>query len=144
MNASPSIHASAILINERVLLVRGPSGSGKSTLVLQLLEQARQRADIFTALISDDRVFLTRHGHHLIAGAPEPLKGLIEARGLGLLQIPFEAAGVVGAVLEFDGDAARYPDPALNIEIEGLALPLVRLKPHSRFGLSQAQKALNP
>ncbi len=142
MSAPATFHASAILIGERILLVRGPSGSGKSTLLLQLLEQARQRADLFAVLVCDDRVAVARHGAHLVARAPEPLKGLIEARGLGLLTTSFEAAGVVGAVLEFDQDAPRYPDALAVIELEGVVLPHIRLKPHSYFGLLQAQKCV--
>ena len=41
--ATMSIHASAVLVGARAVLIRGPSGSGKSRLALALLHAAEQR-----------------------------------------------------------------------------------------------------
>ena len=61
----------------RGLLILGPSGAGKSALALQIMALGGQ-------LVADDRVELTRQGDEVIARCPAPLRGLIEARGLGL------------------------------------------------------------
>ena len=54
MAAGETIHASAVLVEGRGVLLRGPSGSGKSSLALALLLADRER----NRLIADDRVAL--------------------------------------------------------------------------------------
>jgi serine kinase of HPr protein (carbohydrate metabolism regulator) len=54
-NQSPSIHASAVLIGARAVLIRGPAGSGKSRLALMLLSAAKQGLLPFARLVADDR-----------------------------------------------------------------------------------------
>ena len=61
------------------VLITGASGSGKSSLGLQLLA-------LGCTLISDDQTELTCRDDVLWASAPKTIKGLIEARGVGLLQ----------------------------------------------------------
>src|SRR5579872_1976133 len=58
---SSSIHASAVLVGTRAVLIRGPSGSGKSRLALELI-QAKSAAP-FARLVADDRAYLeAAHG----------------------------------------------------------------------------------
>ena len=38
---SPSVHASAVLVGDRAVLIRGPSGSGKSRLAFDLILAGR-------------------------------------------------------------------------------------------------------
>jgi HPr kinase/phosphorylase len=71
-------HASCVAINGRGLLIFGASGSGKSALALELMALGAE-------LVSDDRVILARVSDDLEASAPPPIAGLIEARGIGLL-----------------------------------------------------------
>ena len=118
MNASPSqrtfIHANALIVGETGLLLRGPSGAGKSALTLELLSLARQRGD-FASLIGDDRVSIEASGGRLIARPHPKIAGLIEARGLGILRLPYEAGGVIHAIVDLAPDAdthERLPDPA--------------------------------
>ncbi|MGA9432977.1 MAG: HPr kinase/phosphatase C-terminal domain-containing protein [Roseobacter sp.] len=72
------IHASCVDFEGRGVLILGSSGSGKSALSLQLMS-------IGAALVSDDRVELRPVNGHLIANAPATIKGLVEARGVGIL-----------------------------------------------------------
>jgi HPr kinase/phosphorylase len=72
------LHASCVAVGGRGLLILGASGSGKSGLALAMMAFG---AD----LVADDRVILTKTGNGLIAKAPERIDGLIEARGIGLL-----------------------------------------------------------
>jgi serine kinase of HPr protein (carbohydrate metabolism regulator) len=126
--ASATIHASALLLGHRGILIRGPSGSGKSRLALSLLQSADAG---FTRLVGDDRIHLeARHGRLLMrpSGA---LAGLIEVRGLGILRIPFEPVAVARAVVDLDApDATRLPDPAaMAIQIEGVTLARLPVAP---------------
>jgi serine kinase of HPr protein (carbohydrate metabolism regulator) len=125
MNQSPSIHASAVLIGPRAVLIRGPAGAGKSRLALALIEAAAQGLLPFARLVADDRAQLeAAHGRLLVrpAGA---LAGLIEVRGLGIRRLPHEPLAVVGLAVDLGrSDAERLPGPAQQqAQIEGIALP---------------------
>jgi serine kinase of HPr protein (carbohydrate metabolism regulator) len=120
------IHANALVLGEIGLLLRGPSGAGKSALTLQLIEDWRARGD-FAALVGDDRVALeARHGR-LIAYPHPSIRGMIEARGLGLLRVAYEPACVVRAVIDllaFEKSPKRYPDEGdTTTELSGVTLP---------------------
>ena len=123
-------HATAILWGARVILLRGASGSGKSRLALELLAEARRLA-LHAALVGDDRLVLEAASGRLIARAVEPLAGLIEARGLGIVDIAHEPAGVVGLVVDLVRECPeRLPDRDrgdLTTEIADVALPRLAL-----------------
>ena len=53
-----TVHASAVLVGARAVLIRGPSGAGKSRLALDLIEAARGGRLRFARLVGDDRVHL--------------------------------------------------------------------------------------
>ena len=122
---SPTIHASAVLVGARAVLIQGPSGSGKSQLALALLEAARNRTLPFARLVADDRADIEAvHGRLLVRPAPT-LAGLIEVRGLGIRRLPHEPLAVVGLLADLgQPDAERLPDPAQReAKIEGITLP---------------------
>jgi HPr kinase/phosphorylase len=124
--APPStVHASAVLVGARAVLIRGPSGSGKSRLALGLIEAGHAGRLRFARLVADDRVHLEAAGGRLLARPAATLAGLIEVRGAGLLRVPHEASAVVGFVVDLAAtDASRLPDPARRkTEIEGISLP---------------------
>jgi len=122
-----SIHASAVLVGPRAVLIRGPSGSGKSALVHALLDAARGGVIPFARLVADDRVILSVHHGRLLARAPDVLAGLAERRGAGLVRRPHEARAVIGWVIDLDApDAARMPDEAAaSVAVEGVILPRI-------------------
>ena len=83
---TPTIHASAVLVGARAVLIQGPSGSGKSSLAMSLLQAAEDGALPFARLIGDDRVHVeAAHGRLLVRPAAA-LAGQIEVRGLGIRQ----------------------------------------------------------
>jgi serine kinase of HPr protein (carbohydrate metabolism regulator) len=129
MNQSPSIHASAVLVGARAVLIQGPSGSGKSRLALALLHAAAQGLIPFARLVADDRAHLeARHGRLLVRPA-EALAGLIEIRGLGIRRVPHEPLAVVKLIVELgQSEAERLPDIApREAEIAGIALPRIEV-----------------
>lgn len=123
-------HATAVLWGARAILLRGASGSGKSRLALELLAEAR-RLGVFAALIGDDRLRLEAASGRLLARAVRELDGLIEARGLGIVTIPHESAGVVGLVVDLVRECPeRLPDRDggdLVATIAGVRLPRLPL-----------------
>jgi HPr kinase/phosphorylase len=125
MTISQTIHASAVLVGARAVLIRGPSGSGKSQLALGLIEAGRTRSLPFARLVGDDRIHLETANGRLLARAPDPLAGLIEVRGIGLMRVGHEPSAVVGMVVDLAAaDAQRLPDPAgRRTAICGVDLP---------------------
>ena len=126
-----TIHASAVLVGPRAVLIRGPSGAGKSQLAFALIEAARAGRLRFARLIGDDRVRIeTHHGRLLVRPAPA-LAGLIELRGIGICRLPFEAMGVVCLVVDLAAnDAARMPEPsAAATDVNGIVLPRLGVAP---------------
>jgi HPr kinase/phosphorylase len=123
--ASPTIHATAVLVGARAVLIRGPAGSGKSHLALRLLEAADTGLIRFARLVGDDRIHVEAANGVLLAGPPAALAGLIEVRGVGLRRLPFEPVAAVGYVIDLAApDAARLPEPsALTAMISGVCLP---------------------
>jgi HPr kinase/phosphorylase len=128
---APTIHASAVLVGARALLIQGPAGSGKSRLALALLQAAEQGALPFARLVADDRAQLdVAHARLLVRPAPV-LAGMIEVRGLGIRRVPFEPVAVVGAVVELgQANAKRLPEPEeQETVICGVRLPRLAVAP---------------
>jgi len=119
-----TVHASAVLVGARAVLIRGPSGSGKSRLALELIESARSGSPLFARLVGDDRVHLQAAGGRLLVRPADTLAGLIEVRGLGILRLPHEPSAVVGLVVDLAAAAERLPDAQeRRVALEGVSLP---------------------
>jgi HPr kinase/phosphorylase len=120
-----SIHASAVLVGNRAVLIRGPSGAGKSRLAFDLILAGRAGQIAPAVLVGDDRVYLeAREGELIVRPAP-PIAGLIEIRGLGIRRCEFASEAVVALVVDLGAaDGQRLPEPeALAVQIDGVNLP---------------------
>ena len=127
MPDSPTVHASAVLVGPRAILIRGPSGSGKSHLALGLIRAGKAGHLPIGRLVADDRVQLeASHGRILARPVPR-LAGLIEARGVGIRRLAYEAVAVLGFVVDLAAsDAQRLPTVReREAVIENIALPLL-------------------
>jgi HPr kinase/phosphorylase len=117
------LHASCAALDGDGVLLLGPSGAGKSDLVLRLIGRG-------WALVADDQVDLSVAEGRLLAAPPEPLRGMLEVRGLGLVRdIPVTAPVPLRLAVELlpqGGQPPRLPHPArfaaLGVEIPRLAL----------------------
>jgi serine kinase of HPr protein (carbohydrate metabolism regulator) len=119
-----TIHASAVLVGARAVLIRGSAGSGKSSLALALIRAADGGTLPFARLVGDDRLHVeAAHGRVLVRPAAT-LAGLIEVRGLGIRRLPFEPVAVVGLVVDLGADSERLPGSESAVtEVVGVALP---------------------
>jgi HPr kinase/phosphorylase len=127
MTQGASVHASAVLVGDRAVLIRGPSGAGKSRLAFDLILAGRTGQLPPAVLVGDDRVHLdTLAGELWVRPVPE-LAGLIEIRGLGVRRCDFAIKAIVGIVVDLAaGDAERLPPPeALEIHLNGVLLPRI-------------------
>lgn len=119
-----TVHASAVLVGGRAVLIRGASGAGKSQLALELIQAASAGALRFARLVGDDRVHLQQSGGRLLVRPAATLAGLLEVRGVGILRLPYEPSAVIGLVVDLAVDAQRLPEPAQRqVVIEGITLP---------------------
>jgi HPr kinase/phosphorylase len=125
--AEPSIHASAVLVGDRAVLIRGPSGSGKSRLAFELILAGRAGQVAPATLIGDDRVHVWPLGKELMVRPAPALAGLIEIRGLGIRRCDFVAEAPAGLVVDLDAaDAGRLPPPeSLQIQLKGILIPRI-------------------
>lgn len=113
-----TIHASAVLVGSRAVLIRGPSGAGKSRLALELIEAGRAGRLPFVRLVGDDRVELVHAGGRLLVRPAPALAGLLEVRGIGICWLDHEPCAVVGLIVDLAAmDAERLPeDPQIALE----------------------------
>ena len=127
MTDAPTIHASAVLIGAKAVLIRGPSGAGKSRLAWDLIQAAANSLIPFARLVADDRAFVEATAGRLLVRPAPALAGLIEIRGLGLRKTTYEELAVVGLVADLAAsDAARLPaHDAENTVISGISLPRI-------------------
>ena len=129
--SAPSIHATAVLVGAKAVIIRGPSGVGKSRLAWALLEAARLGTLSFARLVGDDRVELeARHGRLLVRPAPG-LAGLLEIRGVGICRLPYEPVAVADRVIDLGAeDAERLPLPAAGQTVlDGIRLLRLAIAP---------------
>ena len=129
MTTSSTIHATAVLVGAKAVLIRGEPGSGKSRLALRLLETAGRELP-FVRLVGDDRVYLEGRAGRLVVRPPQELAGLLEIRGTGIVRVPFEAAAVVGLVIELGQPADRMPAAeSRKTLLEGVSMPRLAVPP---------------
>jgi serine kinase of HPr protein (carbohydrate metabolism regulator) len=140
------VNGTAVLLDDKAVLLIGPPGAGKSDLALRLVEAGAR-------LIADDLVELTRDGARVMAGfpaeAPLELRGRIEARGLGIVAVPAaESPAELALVIQATPASAleRLPEttfyqcldakiPILNLALlEASAPTKVRLALGARTG----------
>ena len=121
----PTIHASAVLVGPKAVLIRGPSGCGKSRLAWELLVAATQGLLPFARLVADDRAYLENRAGRLVVRPAQALAGMIEIRGLGIRKVEVEPLAVIGLVVDLDAaDVARHPEKAAaTAVIDGIVLP---------------------
>lgn len=131
------LHASAVAIAGSGVLIIGPSGSGKSTVALDFISRG-------AVLISDDRVVASGTPPRL--SPPETIAGLIEARGIGLLKLPYEPEHEAVLVIDMGRTVDTRIPQCTMFEINSVCLPLIAgannptLVPAVIAGLSTAER----
>lgn len=113
------LHANCVRIGAHAVLLRGPSGAGKSALSLRLITAGG-------FLVSDDRTDLVARDGRLIASAPDPIAGLCEVRGIGVVRgLPVTSEGDVRVLIDLHtsvSDIERMPEPQSE-EFCGILIP---------------------
>ncbi len=116
--SSETIHASCVALAGQGILITGASGSGKSALALTLMAHG-------AVLIADDRTILARSGLQVFARCPEPIKGIIEARGVGLLRAETLETAPICLIVDLDRAEEQRLPPKRQCELLGVPIDLV-------------------
>lgn len=124
-----TVHATALVIGEGAILLRGEAGSGKTGLALDLIEAARAGGR-FARLIADDRVRLSPRNGRIIVSAPDTIAGYAEMRGAGIARdMPFLPAACLRLVADLDPQAPRHPrEYAGRVTLCGITVAHLRLR----------------
>jgi len=112
------VHATSVRHAGKAVLLMGSSGSGKSTLALQMLGLGAE-------LVADDRTILDSAPEGLIASCPATTSGLIEARGVGIINTPPAEPSVVSLAVDMDRIAQDRMPSQDNVTLCGHILPLL-------------------
>lgn len=126
------MHASAVAIGARALLILGASGSGKSGLALEMMARG-------ALLVADDQVILTDTSRGIGVSAPDAIRGLIEARGVGLLNAQVATGTFLAAAVDLDQiETDRLPQRR-EIVLLDRAVPLLHKVDNVYFPASLVQ-----
>lgn len=120
------IHATSLALNGQGVLLIGPSGSGKSALGLQLMAFGAQ-------LVADDQTVLSMQDGALVARAPAQIRGMIEARGVGLLAAQTAPGAPVRLVVDMAQDETERLPPKRHIVLLGQKITLLHKVAHGHF-----------
>ena len=134
--SSENVHATAVAQDGRAILICGPSGSGKSDLALRLIDRG------FT-LVSDDRTIVRKDKDRLVASAPATIRGKLEVRGIGIVDMTEVQDVPVALVVELTSDIQRLPDDSRERSYLGLAVPLVSIDARSPSAAAKVALALD-
>ena len=134
--SSETIHASTVAIDGRAVLITGPSGSGKSDLTLRLLDRG-------FVLVSDDQTIVKKVGTRLCAAAPPTIRGKLEIRGVGSVEMSHVDDQPVSLVVELTNDIQRLPDDSRERLILGIAVPLISIDSKTASAASKVALALD-
>ncbi|MBX3568138.1 MAG: HPr kinase/phosphorylase [Rhizobiaceae bacterium] len=125
-----NIHATALVVGDRGLLITGRSGAGKTALALALIARATA-AGRFAALVSDDRLLASAHAGRLVVRPPDSIAGLVEVRGRTPAPIAHAPVAVVDLVVSLlEAEAPRYAEPE-STAVAGCAVAHLRLAERS-------------
>ena len=132
-----AIHATAVAIGDRGLVIRGASKAGKSTLALRLIAATTPELPIM--LVGDDRVLVSRRGHDTIV-APHPrIAGLIEQRGAGILTMPYRTGVPMTAIVDLEALPATEDGCASRCDFAGQNFPSLRFVVGNRLNSRHAR-----
>ncbi|MEA3029944.1 MAG: hypothetical protein QOG13_1269 [Sphingomonadales bacterium] len=118
--SSETVHAGAVAIDGRGVLIGGRSGAGKSDLALRLIDRG-------ALLVSDDYTIVRRIAGRALAAAPAAILGKMEVRGLGVAEMETAQDVPVALFVDLDHIPERQPEPGEVRTVAGVSIPVLRL-----------------
>lgn len=112
-------HATTVAVGDKAVMITGPSGAGKSSLALQLI-------GLGADLVSDDQSLVMLDDGVPVVVAPDRLQGVIEARGVGLINVPWRPSARLRLVVDMSGnEMERLPQTSRRTPVLGRDIELV-------------------
>jgi serine kinase of HPr protein (carbohydrate metabolism regulator) len=134
--SSETLHASSVALDGRAVMICGPSGSGKSDLALRLLDRGFK-------LVSDDQTIVRKDGDRLLASAPSTIRGKLEVRGIGIVDVETVTDVPVAMFVDLASDMQRLPDDSRERLVLGIKIPLVTVDAMTASASSKVAMALD-
>jgi len=136
VTADQTIHGSCVAWDGNAVVIQGASGRGKSALALTLMGMGCD-------LVADDRVILTHLDNRLMAACPPTISGLIEARGIGVLNAATVPCAQVRLVVDLDSIEHERMPIRRTVTLMGAEIPLIRAidRPYFAAAILQILKA---
>ena len=121
------LNASAIAIKKKGVLIIGPSGAGKSTLAIDMLS-------LGATLIADDQTVLMAKPDGLYMKPLPNNTGLIEARFVGIIKIPWQNSAKLSMVVDLAREEKDRLPPFRTYEILNHKFPCIYAKGNAFVG----------
>jgi serine kinase of HPr protein (carbohydrate metabolism regulator) len=132
-DATELAHATCVALGRTAALLQGPPGAGKSDLALRFLYLARRGPAALEApnLVADDQVWLIRNGERILVRPPATIRGRMEVRGIGIVEIKSLAEANLALVVDLapTGAIERLPKVGQTIRLLGIEVPRINLFP---------------
>ncbi len=123
---STILHATTVALGARAVVITGASGTGKSALGLELISRG-------AVLVADDRTRIDCRSGALIASSPPAIRGMIEARGVGLLTADTVAQAMVVLAVDLDTPETERLPPMRETRILRQSVALLHRVEHAHF-----------
>jgi len=131
------ILATSVKVDNCAVLIQGKSGAGKTFLAMRLVENHD------ACLISDDVTYVQVQDGVLYAETVPEIAGLVEIRGVGIVQTPHVSHVPVGCVVDLvEHSVDRYP-PEQTETIAGVQIPLFTFDTNFAYNDLQVIGAIN-
>ena len=134
--SSETLHASAVALDGRAVLISGPSGSGKSDLALRLIDRG-------FVLVSDDQTIVRKADERLIASAPPTIQGKLEIRGVGIVEMETAKDVPIALFVELTSEIQRLPDDSRERLVLDVQIPLISVDAMAASAPSKVALALD-
>jgi len=134
--SSEMLHATTVAKHGRAVIIAGRSGSGKSDLALRLFDRG-------FALVSDDQTMARKADGRLIASAPPTIRGRLEVRGIGIVEVDAIDDVPVCLFVELSEAVERMPEAGLERMLLGIAVPLIGIDAMSASAAAKVDLALD-
>jgi serine kinase of HPr protein (carbohydrate metabolism regulator) len=134
--SSETLHASTVALDGRAVMISGPSGSGKSDLALRLLDRG-------FVLVSDDQTLVRKDNGRVLASAPPTIRGKLEVRGVGIVEMETIDNVPLALVVELTSDIQRLPDDSRERLVLDVKLPLISVDAMTASAPSKVAMALD-